>query len=120
MKIIINKTPIQDGVEGLGIDAYEPMEMKNLRFQFTSPITLLQSLVIKNMKVHGFSKSKINSVKTDFTDNEMRATIDVEIPRIFLEGFYKGEGRYSNLRYGPKGYFNLTAGKKTKLHEKTR
>lgn len=102
---------LQKGFEPLGISTFDPMVFKNMRFNFDSPIVLLSSLVIKNARVVGFSKAKINAVKTQFTENEMSAVIDVEVPRLFIEGVYKGQGRYTNLRYGPQGYFNLTAGR---------
>lgn len=71
---------------------------------------LLSSLLIRNTKIVGLKHTKVTSVKTQFTDNEMRAMIDIEMPRIFIEGTYKGESRYTNIGYAPRGYFNMTAG----------
>ena len=64
---------------------------------------------MKNFKVVGLGKTKVNSVKSQFTENTMTAVVDIEIPNVFIEGLYKGEGRYTAIRYQPKGYFNLTA-----------
>lgn len=85
--------------------------MQNTRFNFVNPLVLLSSLAISKARIVGLSKSKVISVKSDFTENEMRAIIDIEIPKIFFEGVYKGAGRYTNLSFGPKGYFNVTASK---------
>lgn len=71
---------------------------------------LLSSILVKNTKVVGLKNTRVKSVKTQFTDNEMRALIDIEMPRIFIEGTYKGESRYTNIGYAPRGYFNMTAG----------
>lgn len=83
---------------------------KNLRFRFDNPIVLLSSLVLKNFKIAGLSKTTVKSVKSDFGQNSMNAEIEISIPQVVVEGLYKGEGRYTNIRVAPKGYFNLTAG----------
>lgn len=38
----------------------------------------------------------------------MNAIIDVEMPKVFIEGLYKGESRYANINFAPRGYFNFT------------
>lgn len=108
----------QQGLEQFGIPQFEPLSYDRLRFDFDSPILLLSSLRLKNFKVAGFGKTKVISVETNFTDNEMMATVVTEIPRIFVDGLYKGEGRYTNIRVAPKGRFNVTAGKLLIFKEK--
>lgn len=99
---------LQRGIEEIGVPQFDPLVYKNLRFNFNNPMVLLSSLVIKKVKVVGFANTKIMSVKSRFTEDSMNAVINVEIPKAIVEGVYKGEGRYSNLRYGPQGYFNAT------------
>lgn len=70
----------------------------------------LSSLVVTNLKIVGLSQTKVVAVKTKFTENEMRAKIDIEIPNLFIEGTYKGEPRYAQMNYIPRGYFNSTTG----------
>ena len=76
---------------------------------------MLSSLLVKNVKITGFAKTQIKSVKTDFTDNEMKIVIDVAIPRLEVTGKYKGESRLTNLNYSPKGTFNNTIGRNREL-----
>lgn len=33
------------------------------------------------------------------------------VPQSFVEGFYRGEGRFNNMKIKSKGYFNVTASK---------
>lgn len=101
---------LQKGEPSIGLRPFDPLVWKNLRFSFDNPIVLLSSLLIRNTKIVGLKHTKVTSVKTQFTDNEMRAMIDIEMPRIFIEGTYKGESRYTNIGYAPRGYFNMTAG----------
>lgn len=84
------------------------MIYSSLKFNFDNPIMLLSSLIMKNFKVLGLGKTKVNSVNVKFPANGMMAEIDVSMPKIFVEGLYKGQGRYTNLQYSPKGYFNVT------------
>lgn len=84
------------------------MVYSSLKFNFANPIMLLSSLIMKNFKVLGLGKTKVNSVNVKFPAHGMMAEIDISMPKIFIEGLYKGQGRYANLQYSPKGYFNAT------------
>lgn len=44
----------------------------------------------------------------------MTTEIDAYFPRLFIEGTYKGEGRYSTFKLNAKGYFNVTMSKQQK------
>lgn len=86
------------------------MVYSRLKFSFDNPIMLLSSMVMKNFKIVGLGKTKVNNVQVEFPQNQMRAVIDATIPKILIEGLYKGQSRYTKLNYGPKGYFNISAG----------
>lgn len=41
----------------------------------------------------------------------MLTEVDSYYPRLFVEGYYKGEGRFNNFKLNAKGYFNISFSK---------
>lgn len=50
-------------------------------------------------------------VRTNITRTDVETEMVVYIPEVLVEGFYKAEGRFNNLRIKSKGFFNITASK---------
>lgn len=49
--------------------------------------------------------------RTKITKDHISAMFKAYVPQSFVEGYYRGEGRFNNLKIKSKGYFNVTASK---------
>lgn len=49
--------------------------------------------------------------RTKITKTHISTVIKAYIPESFVEGFYRGEGRFNNIKIKSKGYFNASASK---------
>lgn len=53
----------------------------------------------------------LNISRTKITKDHISTMIKAYVPQSLVEGFYRGEGRFNNLKIKSKGYFNVTASK---------
>lgn len=86
----------------------DPFVLPLSHFEYKINPQVYGSLSIKNSKTYGMSQGKINSVKTKIDENTLEAQIDVSYPKIFLQGLYKGEVSFNDIKMLPKGSFNVT------------
>lgn len=47
--------------------------------------------------------------RTKVTQTHISTQIKAYVPQSTIEGFYRAEGRFNNLKIKSKGYFNVTA-----------
>lgn len=58
---------------------------------------------IKDAKTYGVAKTKFLSVKPMIKGNDVKIDIDVEIPKVLIEGEYKAEGALGSFKVSGKG-----------------
>ena len=63
---------------------------------------------VKNVKTYGLAKARFMSVKPHISENRFGLEIDVALPKMFVEGFYKAEGSLGAFKMGGKGEIQNT------------
>ncbi|XP_053972528.1 uncharacterized protein LOC128873183 [Hylaeus volcanicus] len=65
-------------------------------------------LSASDVRTYGLAKARFLSVKPEMSDDFFRLEIDVEMPKIFIDGEYKAEGSLGAFKLGGKGFFNIS------------
>ncbi|XP_003485401.1 circadian clock-controlled protein [Bombus impatiens] len=65
-------------------------------------------MLATDIRTYGLAKARFLSVKPEMVDDLFRLEIDVEIPKILIDGNYKAEGYLASFRVGGKGFFNIS------------
>lgn len=60
-------------------------------------------MLATDIRTYGLAKARFLSVKPEMVDDLFRLEIDVEIPKILIDGNYKAEGYLASFRVGGKG-----------------
>lgn len=63
---------------------------------------------IADVRLYGLAKSRFLSVKPEMDGDFFRLEIDVEIPKLLIDGDYKAEGSLATFKMGGKGFFNIS------------
>lgn len=100
----------QTAIESLGFPALDPYESKSTYIDYKRN-QMSASLHVKNAKTYGISKAQILGTRATATDKTFNLAVDVRFPQIFMEGYFKGEGRFNSIKLASKGYFNNTMSK---------
>lgn len=86
----------------------DPFVLPLTHFEYKRNPQVYGSLSVKNSKTYGMSLGKVNSVKTQIDDSGLEAEFDMTFSKIFLQGLYKGEVSFNDIKLSPKGSFNVT------------
>lgn len=63
---------------------------------------------MKNVKNFGLSSAKVQSVKSNFKDGNMKLQVEVVVPKMFSSAKYNANMKFRNQELTSKGDFNLT------------
>jgi len=100
---------LADGNEHLNIPPLDPLHIEEVGVQYKYSPTLFGSGSLKNVLVSGSSHAKVLTVKTNLTKTHFMVEIKFTVPRLLVEGSYKADGRFNQLKVKSKGFFNMTA-----------
>lgn len=89
------------------IAAFDPLQVKKAYFEYKQN-QVMATLNIKNAKVIGMSGAEVKEVRSNLTDTSLDLDLDVRFPKVFMEGNYKGEGRFNEYKVKSRGFFNVT------------
>lgn len=64
---------------------------------------LCGKISIADVRLYGLAKSRFLSVKPEMDGDFFRLEIDVEIPKLLIDGDYKAEGSLATFKIGGKG-----------------
>ena len=90
------------GVPDLGIPPLDPFKTKSLETVYQSG-DVRGNMSVINAMTYGMSKTRFLSVKPYFEGDLFNLNVDVEMPKIFIEGYYSGEGYLGAFKIGGKG-----------------
>ncbi|XP_066598413.1 circadian clock-controlled protein daywake-like [Prorops nasuta] len=95
------------GVPELDVPVLDPFFVKEEETRYNSE-SLQGKIVAKNVRTYGLAKAKFLSVRPEFTDDFYRLQVDVDLPKLLVEGDYKAEGQLGDFKMGGKGSFNIS------------
>lgn len=98
---------LKNGIEELSIPPLDPFVIEKSRYQYAQgPVQ--GRVALKNVHVYGLSGAIIEAVNFKTSKNKVNLRIITRIPSIFVEGTYKGDVKINELKFSPKGYFNVS------------
>lgn len=65
-------------------------------------------LIATDVRTYGLQNSRFLAVRPNHEDNHFSLEVDMEIPKILIEGDYKAEGSLGSFKMGGKGFFNIS------------
>lgn len=77
-------------------------------FIYKNSESFVGSFSLKNVKTYGLSRGKVESVKSDFTDDEMSIQVNLLFPKLFSTASYHSNVSLNFLQFISKGQYNLT------------
>jgi len=95
------------GIPELGLPVLDPMVVDYFETDYDFG-EIYGKLALRDVKSYGLAKTNFLSVKPKFEGNRMDMDIDIEIPKVFVDGYYKADGAIANFKVGGKGYFNVS------------
>lgn len=87
--------------------ALDPFIGDNIKTEYKTD-DIYGSVFIKQPKMYGISRAQVREVHSEVTEDEMDLEVNLLFPRVFMEGNYKGEGRFNGIHINSKGYYNVT------------
>lgn len=105
-----NEIILQKGSKALNIPPIDPFVIEKSHVSYDNGVVQGQ-VALNSIKVYGLSRAEIKKVNTTITDTGLRSEMNVFIPRVFIEGSFKGSVKLNNLRMNPKGIFNISMSK---------
>ncbi|XP_070156333.1 protein takeout [Polyergus mexicanus] len=87
-----------------------PLDPYFLEYQHTEYETgdLRADVTVKNVNIYGLSKITFLAVRPHHSDNAFRLEVDLELPKMLIEGNFKANGAYGALQIGGEGSFNIS------------
>lgn len=70
---------------------------------------------VADVRLYGLAKSRFLSVKPEMDGDFFRLEIDVEIPKLLIDGDYKAEGSLATFKMGGKGMYEKQMNKLIKF-----
>lgn len=95
------------GIPELGLPVLDPMEVDMMENHYSAG-DVQGRFVLRNVKTYGLAKANFLAVRPYRSDNIMNLEIDLEIPKVFIDGDCKAEGSVAHYKIGGKGYFNTS------------
>lgn len=90
------------------LPSIDPFTYDSVTFSYKDSDLLVGSFNLKNVKTYGMSRGKVESVKSEFTDDEMTIKADLFFPKLFSTGTYKSNMTLSLFKLNSKGQYNIT------------
>lgn len=103
---------IQDGYEPIGLKPIDPYVVETFDFKFAQG-DLNFSITVHNISMTGFSIMKVKATRLRFKNNfhDMKLELSCTMPVLTMQANYEGVGKFLDIDFDSKGYFNVTMSK---------
>ncbi|CAK9833898.1 Circadian clock-controlled protein daywake [Anthophora retusa] len=96
-----------EGLPDFGIPRLDPYYIESQSAEYKNG-QLYGKMSASDLRTYGLAKARFLSVRPEMTDDFFRLEIDVEMPKILMDGDYKAEGTFGSFKVGGKGFFNVS------------
>ncbi|XP_072763889.1 protein takeout [Anoplolepis gracilipes] len=69
---------------------------------------LRADITVKNVNIYGLAKCHFLAVRPHHSDDFFKLEVDLELPKMLIEGNFKANGAYGALQIGGEGTFNIS------------
>lgn len=98
---------LNNGLKSLNIPPLDPFTIERTSLEYGNG-ALQGAIKMKNLKTFGMSQAVFRDVRMKIEDGKVETEIDIHFPKIFMEGAYKADIKFNELKLHPKGHFNVT------------
>ncbi|KAK0182281.1 hypothetical protein PV327_000434 [Microctonus hyperodae] len=98
---------IVQGIPELNLPSLDPQFTESMTndFEFGA---VTGRIIVRNANTYGASKVRFLSVRVLHNNDQHRLEVDVDIPKIFIEGDFKADAAFGTFKIGGKGQFNIS------------
>ncbi|KAL0101167.1 hypothetical protein PUN28_018786 [Cardiocondyla obscurior] len=65
-------------------------------------------ITVTNVNTYGLAKAQFLAVRPQHSDNYFKLELDVDLPKVLIEGSYKADGALGTFQIGGEGSFNIS------------
>ncbi|XP_032681517.1 circadian clock-controlled protein-like [Odontomachus brunneus] len=65
-------------------------------------------ITVTNVNTYGLAKTRFLAVRPTYADDFFKLEVDVEMPKVLIEGNYKADGMMGAFQIGGEGFFNIS------------
>ncbi|XP_076763287.1 circadian clock-controlled protein daywake [Xylocopa sonorina] len=95
------------GLPDFDIPVLDPFYVDSHSIEYANG-QLRGKLSATDVRTYGLAKARFLSVKPEINDDFFRLEIDVELPKLLVDGDYKADGQLSTFKIGGSGFFNIS------------
>lgn len=91
-----------EGIPKLDLPPLDPYFLEHQHTEYETG-DLRADVTVKNVNIYGLSKITFLAVRPHHSDNAFRLEVDLELPKMLIEGNFKASGAYGALQIGGEG-----------------
>ncbi|XP_026826274.1 circadian clock-controlled protein [Ooceraea biroi] len=95
------------GIPELDLPRLDPYFTKEQRNVYASG-DIHADTTVTDVNTYGLAKTRFLAVRPEYSDDFLKLEIDVEIPKMLIEGNFKAEGGMGAFKLGGEGFFNIS------------
>lgn len=99
---------LRNKVDNFDLQSIDPFSYESLMFNYKNSEAFVGSFNLKNVKTYGMSRGKVESVKSDFANDELSIQANLFFPKLFSTASYQSNVSLNFLQFISKGQYNLT------------
>ncbi|XP_014470580.1 PREDICTED: circadian clock-controlled protein-like [Dinoponera quadriceps] len=65
-------------------------------------------ITVMNVNTYGLSKAKFLAVRPSYSDDYFKMEVDIDLPKVLIEGNYEAHGSMGSFQIGGEGFFNIS------------
>nr|CAD7194047.1 unnamed protein product [Timema douglasi] len=94
----------------LDLPALNPVHIAELSIDTDITEDVRSRMFFKDINIYNTDSVQIKNVRSNINDNKLELEVDIQFPKLFLDGEYRSDVRFRGLPFINKGSFNLTLG----------
>ncbi|XP_011879790.1 PREDICTED: circadian clock-controlled protein-like [Vollenhovia emeryi] len=95
------------GIPKLDLPTLDPYFTEHERTVYETD-QLRADITVMNVNTYGLAKAQFLAVRPQHSDNFFKLELDVDMPKMLIEGNYKAEGSLGTFQLGGEGFFNIS------------
>nr|CAD7403238.1 unnamed protein product [Timema cristinae] len=92
----------------LDLPALNPVHIAELSIDTDITEDVRSRMFFKDINIYNTDSVQIKNVRSNINDNKLELEVDIQFPKLFLDGEYRSDVRFRGLPFINKGSFNLT------------
>lgn len=101
-------TSKHDNTDNFKYPQFDPFFYEKATFNYRNSSILGGTFTVKNIKMFGFSRSKVMRVKTNFNTTSLQILAELSVPKMFQMGQYQSNFTLNSFKLESQGQYNLT------------